>query len=89
MRRLIAIGVAVACIAVAGCGSSSGSVAQVKSDLQGLLIDKNPDYQVSFCTHRSGNSYECQVYGLDNKPVYLDVTDDGSSIYEEGLGPNS
>jgi len=90
MKKTITAAAIAVVLAAAGCGSSApGKAAQVKSDLNSFFQDPgenwSDNYSVSFCTHKSANSYVCQVYGSDGKPIYIDVTDDGKSIYEDGV----
>jgi hypothetical protein len=60
---------------------------QVVTDLESLLTDKGVTYSsVPYCTHASGNDYTCQVNGTSDGTDYPSVTDDGNSIYEQGVG---
>lgn len=97
MRKLIA-GLIVAAAVTGGCGgsnsngssSSSGrSDSQVQQDLTSLINSSGPSgATVNECTHQSGNQYVCQVTLSDGTKRFANVTDDGSSIYENGVGPN-
>lgn len=58
----------------------------VVADLKSLLDDHAVDYSSVQCTHQSGTQYVCAVYPTDGgKPQFAQVTDDGNSIYEQGI----
>jgi hypothetical protein len=90
----------VAALSIAACGSVSGGTGteasqptapgnntdQVVTDLKSLLTDKGVTYSsVPYCTHGSGNDYTCEVDGTSDGTDYPSVTDDGNSIYEQGV----
>ena len=80
----------------ANAPSSAPTDESVKSDLFSLLnnglapsdvMSGLPHWQVSLCVHQNGNQYECSVWkGSDSRTAT--VTDDGSTISEQGVGKN-
>jgi hypothetical protein len=97
-RTATAVAIAAAAIGVTACGGSSHpksvnqanasssavTDASVKSDVEGLFSDNGMDWQVSTCVHQNGNAYVCSAWkGSDTRT--LTVTDDGSSVYEQGI----
>lgn len=91
MKRLAALIVVAA--ALSGCGGSGGanggngtpSTDQVKSDLTQLMLDKNLLGTVSLCVRQNGNQFICQVNGVGSGTTSVQVTDDGKTIFEQGL----
>ena len=81
----------------ANASSSAVTDTSVKTDLFSLLNNglsasdmsgiPGDHWQVSTCVHQSGNKYVCSVWkGSDTRTV--NVTDDGTSVYEQGVGKN-
>ena len=82
MKKLIAAGLIVGSIGVAGCGGGRN----VADDLSGLMDRHNVQYSgTPSCVHQSANQYVCKVTGTTDGTVYADVTDDGTNIYAQGL----
>jgi hypothetical protein len=91
-----AVGIAGAALLAAGgyyliihAITTSGQDRNVASDLRSLLNSNFIQYDsVGPCAHQSGNQYVCTVTrnGSDTT-VY--VTDDGKTIYEQGIAANS
>lgn len=66
--------------------SGTPDAAKVATDLKALFDSKNVKYNsVPYCTHKSGNDFVCEVDGTKYGKAYPDVTDDGVSIYEQGI----
>jgi hypothetical protein len=86
MKKLTTLAaIAAATLGVAACGAS-GSASNVRSDLKQLMGDKGITYTgVPYCTHQSGNLYVCEVDGTTNGKEYPNVTDDGKTIFAQGL----
>lgn len=78
---------AAACIFIAVTVTGpANNASRVEGDLKSLLDDHAVHYSSVACTHQSGTQYGCFVYSPDGgKPQFAQVTDDGNSIYEQGI----
>lgn len=65
---------------IISAAQASHSSANAATDLKSLLDSNGISYSDVTCAHSSGNSYACIVDGQA-----VQVTDDGSSITEQGL----
>jgi hypothetical protein len=70
---------------VAACGTGSNRDNQVVKDLNNLFMDKGVQGTATDCTHQSGNQFVCRVTGSSEGTTFVNVTDDGNSIFEQGL----
>lgn len=80
----------VAALSVAACGgkapAGSAGSKNVVADLNSLFSDKGMyGDKATLCAHKSGNEYICSVTLDDGSTTTADVTDDGSTIYEQGV----
>ena len=64
---------------------SANQDSHVAADLRSLLNDHQIQYQSVGCAHQSGNQYVCTVT-RNGQQIPVQVTDDGKSIYEVGIG---
>jgi hypothetical protein len=68
--------------------TSSSQDRNVASDLRSLLDSNFTQYDsVGPCAHQSGNQYVCTVT-RNGSPVTVQVTDDGKTVYEQGISAN-
>lgn len=89
MKRVLAVSAAMV-LGLSACGGSKGSngapsTDKVKSDLSQLLENHSTPGSVQFCAHQTGNEFVCQVSGTKDGTVSVTVTDDGTTIFEQGL----
>ena len=69
--------------------NSANQDSGVAADLRSLLNSNSIQYDsVDRCAHESGNQYVCMVT-RNGQQITVQVTDDGKTIYELGISPNS
>ena len=80
-------------LGLAACGGSNGpgggngtpSVDKVKTDMTSLILDKNLSGTVDLCVHQNGNQFICSINGNKDGTTSVQVTDDGNTVFEQGL----
>ena len=84
LDKVLTTGAIAIALALAGCGSQSTS--SVKNDLRGLLDDNAISYtSIDYVVHQNANEYIATVTMQDGSKVNVNVTDDGKTIYEQGI----
>jgi hypothetical protein len=64
--------------------NSNHADARVAADLKALLDQNGISYTNANCSHASGNQYSCIVVTFSGSTP-VQVTDDGHTIYEQGI----
>ena len=94
VRKYAATLVVIAALGVSACGGSNGasggngtpSTSPVATDLKSLLDSHSIACNgVSNCAHQNGNQFICEIEGTKAGKTLVNVTDDGSTIHEQGL----